>query len=78
MKLFRTFSKNSPSQDMTPSFVTFVMLPSRILLPGEEKIFLSPSSKNCRKHPFSHMTIASPKTTICTRFPALQPPFSAI
>ena len=47
MKFFRTFSKNSPSQDMTLSFVTFVMLPREFLRPGQEKNFLWPSSKNC-------------------------------
>ena len=39
MRLFRTSSKKSSSQDMTPSFVTFVMLPREFLRPGQEKIF---------------------------------------
>ena len=56
MKLFRTFSKNSPSQDMTLSFVTFVMLPREFLRPGQEKIFLWPSSKYYYQHPVLHIT----------------------
>ena len=31
MRLFRTSSKKSSSQDMTPSFVTSVMLPRDVL-----------------------------------------------
>ena len=39
MKLFRTFSKKSPSRKMTPSFVTFVMLRAEFCSLGRKKIF---------------------------------------
>ncbi len=52
MKLFRTFSKNSPSQDMTLSFVTFVMLPSIFSSQGREKIFSRLVAKTAVNTPF--------------------------
>ena len=52
MKLFRTFSKNSPSQDMTLSFVTFVMLPREFLRPGQEIIFSGLVAKTAVSTPF--------------------------